>query len=136
MRFWDTSAIVPLCSDEEKTDAMNAVFSQDPAMIVSFITPVEVTSAITRKSLRDELLRIRARQRFEMLRVNWSTVSDFATVLHIAMEMAQRHALRGADAIQLASAIRARDRAPEITIVCNDTDLSAAARAEGFTVLS
>ncbi len=48
----------------------------------------------------------------------------------------RRHRLRGADAVQLASALRARDADPAVdTMAAFDRQVREAARAEGFSVL-
>jgi len=46
------------------------------------------------------------------------------------------HPLRAADALQLAAALTARDKSPELVqVVCSDGRLSEAAGNEGFAVL-
>jgi predicted nucleic acid-binding protein len=49
MRFWDSSAIVPLLVHERSSPRMHALLSEDPAIAAAFITPIEVDSALWRK---------------------------------------------------------------------------------------
>ena len=48
MKFWDSSAIVPLLVDEETTASMRQVLIQDPAIAVWLFTGVELLSALGR----------------------------------------------------------------------------------------
>jgi len=57
-------------------------------------------------------------------------------VLGSAARALTRHALRAYDAVQLASALAAREADPElIRFACFDRSLSAAAAAEGFQII-
>ena len=62
-------------------------------------------------------------------------VGECEVALTKALEMVTRHQLRTGDAIQLACAVMAREREPNLPFVTLDDELAAAARAEGFTVL-
>ena len=131
MRFWDSSALVPLLSDEESTDVMQALFRDDRNIVISFITPVEVTSAISRKAGVNLDLHRRAMSRYSVMQANWTVVDDYDEVLGAARMIAAQQLLRTGDAIQLASALRDR----KLPFVALDTDLRQAARNAGFTVL-
>ena len=48
MRFWDTSALVPLLIDEDATSAMRARLGEDPDVVVWMLTSVELLSTIGR----------------------------------------------------------------------------------------
>ncbi len=136
MKFWDSSALVPLIADEPKTQAVIAILATDPSLFVAFITPLEVESAIWRKAQRTEedSARQRSQQRLAGLRAQWLIVDDFRRVLSEAYRVVARHGLRGADAIQLACALTIRPATP-IPFVTLDDELAAAARAEGFPIL-
>ena len=56
-------------------------------------------------------------------------------LLSLATELAARHALRGYDAVQLASGLRAAEVTGATGFACLDHDLNAAASAEGLTCL-
>ncbi|HYC90343.1 MAG TPA: type II toxin-antitoxin system VapC family toxin [Thermoanaerobaculia bacterium] len=136
MKFWDSSALVPLVSNESTTDTLNAIMAADPAVVVSPITPVEVDSAVWRKArqTRDEVARQRSLRRLSELRDRWIVVEEYAAVFEEARRMVARYGLRGGDAIQLATAIITRGNAV-LVFVALDEDLKAAARAEGFPIL-
>jgi predicted nucleic acid-binding protein len=55
LRFWDSSAIVPLLVGEATTEAMQAIALEDPAMLVWWTTEVECASAIARLERQDDL---------------------------------------------------------------------------------
>ena len=137
MRFWDSSALVPLVSDEPSTDALTALAATDRGILVSFITPVEVTSAIWRKArtIGNEEARSRSHSRLAALQAQWVVVNAFQDVVEHALRLVARHGLRGADAIQLASARLIRASNAPMPFVTLDEELIYAARAEGFPVL-
>jgi len=70
-------------------------------------------------------------------------VSHFVKVtehlIDLAMNLAERHSLRGYDSVQLAAAlelqaVRAANSLSPITFVCADDKLNAAATTEGLSV--
>lgn len=136
MKFWDTSALIPLLADEPQTDAVRAIAESDPKLAVSFITAVEVDSALWRKAKRsaDEIARQRSHRRLAALEADWLVIASFDDVLHEARRIVRRRGLRAADALQLASAMLLRPTGVT-TFVTLDHDLAAAARAEGFPTL-
>jgi predicted nucleic acid-binding protein len=136
VKFWDSSALVPLLADENSTDVLSAIALEDPEIVVSPITPVEVDSALWRKArrMRDDVARQRSHRRLAALRSQWTVIEDYREILEEARNMVARHGLRGADAIQLASAIVTRGGAV-LTLVTRDEELATAARAEGFPIL-
>lgn len=138
MRFWDTSALIPLLSDEKTTDAMKGLLSADPNIVIWAFTPIEIASALWRKqrARRDDVSRVAAERRLAALAATWTFVNDFETVLKQAHQTVARHALKAADALQLAAALVKGGREPlSLSFVTLDHDLADAARAEGFTVL-
>lgn len=48
MKFWDSSALVPLLVEEEITPAVRDLFIAEPGVIAWWGTPVECASAISR----------------------------------------------------------------------------------------
>jgi predicted nucleic acid-binding protein len=138
VRFWDTSAIIPLLSDEDTTDTMKVLLGYDPRIVIWAFTPIEVASALWRKqrARRDDVSRVAAERRLAALAATWTYVNDFETVLRQAHETVARHALKAADALQLAAALVRRTGHPSsLPFVSLDRDLIVAARTEGFTVL-
>lgn len=55
MRFWDTSAVVPLLLEQEATKIVDALRSDDPEMAAWWGTPTECVSAVARLRREDRL---------------------------------------------------------------------------------
>ena len=134
MRFWDSSALVPLLSDESSTDRVQSLFREDRNVVTAFITPVELISAICRKAGVNRDLRRSAMQRLSVLQANWTLVDDYESLMVSARTIAAQQCLRTGDAIQLASALRVRPD-KSVPFVTLDGELIDAARSVGFTVL-
>lgn len=136
MKFWDSSALVPLVSNESTTETLNGIMTADPAIVVSPITPVEVDSAVWRKArqTRDQVARQRSLRRLSELHDRWVVIERYSEIFEEARRMVARYGLRGADAIQLATAIITRGDST-LVFVALDKDLQAAARAAGFPIL-
>jgi predicted nucleic acid-binding protein len=138
MKYWDSSAIVPLLFEEDRTHAVIAVHAADPAQIVWCLTDVEIASALARR-LRDGIAADRAdsvRTEFKRYADRWSAVNSVELVRSRALRLVNTHPLRAADALQLAAALVACDDRPEsLSFVCLDDRLRDAARREGFKVL-
>lgn len=134
MRFWDSSALVPLLSDEETTDVVQALFREDRNIVTAFITPVELISAVCRKAGVNRDLRRQAMRRYAVLEANWTLVDDYEQLMASARSIAAQRCLRTGDAIHLACALRARPD-KSLPFVTFDGELIFAARDEGFTVL-
>lgn len=108
---------------------------------------IATVSAISRAEARAALARARRGRRLtpQGERVAWERferVWDTAAVLEVdhallgaATELAGRHRLRGYDAVQLASALRAADLTGGRAFVCLDGELNAAASAEDLACL-
>lgn len=61
---------------------------------------------------------------------------DSSALVPLVVNLLSSHPLRAADALQLAAALTARDKTPELLqVVCSDGRLTDAAGTEGFTVL-
>ncbi len=139
MRFWDSSAVVPLLCPQEKTAEVLALRDQDPAVVVWAWTPVECLSALCRLqrdgALSEEGL-WQAGRRLADLRRTWSAVNDLTAVSARAERCLLLHPLRAADAGQLAAALLLSERlAQAIPFVTFDRRLAEAARREGLEVL-
>lgn len=138
MRFWDTSAVVPLLLQQEATARVTGLLSDDPEIVAWWGTPVECASAAARLR-REERLTVaeeeRALELLSRLRDSWLEVLPSEVVRERAFRLLRVHPLKAADALQLAAArVWARD-APGAELVTFDERLALAARLEGFRVL-
>jgi predicted nucleic acid-binding protein len=136
VRFWDSSAIVPLLVGEEATQAMLTLAKEDPAMLVWWATELECVSAIGRLEREDNLssdATLVALERLDALAEGWSEVQPSEAARRCARRLLRVHSLRAADALQLAAAVVAAEGHPRsLEIVSLDDRLTEAARREGF----
>jgi uncharacterized protein len=139
MRFWDSSAVVPLLLEESGSGAVRALLREDVAMVAWRLAGTEVVSALWRRRRADELdeaARRFAEQGLARLESMWTSVEDAAHVDRRARRLLAAHPLRAADALQLAAALVACDeRSDVLPFVTLDDRLAEAARREGFVVV-
>ena len=138
MRFWDTSAIMPLCLNEPQTSLIEKIAREDRFVAVWWATPVECHSAFARLKRENRLKtgeEDRARTRLSALAGRWTEVVPSKRVRDIAIRILQLHLLRAADSLQLAAALVWAAGEPSGNgFVCLDQRLREAARCEGFSV--
>ena len=106
--YFDSSALVKLVVDEEGSDLAAALWDGCDAPVSSRLAYPEVRAALT-AATRDHRINTRS---FQTARVEWETfwsatqpVELTATVERHAGQLADTHALGGADAVHLASAL-------------------------------
>ncbi len=139
MRFWDSSAIIPLVLEERASGGCRRALRLDPAMAVWALTRTEIVSAIRRRERAGELdaagvdislARIEARAE------RWTEVEALDPVRERAERLLGTHPLRAADALQLGAALTLFDGRPRSRVfLTRDANLADAARREGFSVL-
>jgi predicted nucleic acid-binding protein len=139
VRYWDTSALVPLLVDEETTHSLRALLRSDPSVTVWWGTGVECASAIARRSREaggDPDLEHQARRALDHLATGWTEVIPSNAVRENAERLLYSYPLRAADAIQLGAAQLWSGISPvDKAFVCTDSRLRAAAAWAGFSVL-
>ena len=139
MKFWDASAVVALLIAEESSRRLQALAAKDSAMLVWWASAVECISALARLELDGALnpaAMTLALQRLHKLSAGWHEVDPSDEIRETAARFLRVHALRAADALQLAAAFAAAERRPaSLEIVTLDERLANAARKEGFVVL-
>jgi predicted nucleic acid-binding protein len=140
MRFWDSSAIVPLLVREEHSAGLVALRRKDPDLTVWWATPVECAAAIARLERADEITQEIADQglaRLRELAEGWIEVQAFSDLRETARRFVRVHDLRSGDALQLAAAFHAAEGRPStLECVALDTRFLRAAAREGFPVWS
>ena len=138
MRFWDSSAVVPLLVGEPATAERERQLRADPAMLVWWGTPVECASALQRLVREGALRAVDARAaeaRLRQLERRWAEVEPTQHVRTQAGRLLRLHPLRAADALQLAAALVACHHDPAtLAFRTADQRLAEAARREGFPV--
>lgn len=138
MKFWDSSALVPLVLVEAESAWARKLLRSDPTGLVWYLSPVEVRSALARRC-GDGALTVEAyeaaRRRTERLFQALSHILPLEAVRARALRLLDVHPLRAADSLQLAAALVAtNDRPQDLPFVTLDRRLADAARREGFPI--
>ncbi|MGQ9652409.1 MAG: type II toxin-antitoxin system VapC family toxin [Phycisphaerae bacterium] len=142
--FYDSSALVKLYVEEPGSARALDILESSSAgeIVISRLAPVEVASALVRRSRQGDfgeeqlttalgLLDSDVERRCQVVEVGGATMLR-------AMTLVRCYALRAADAIHLACALLVRRNAGEaesFAIVSSDRELNAAAQAEGLSVI-
>ncbi len=139
MRFWDSSALVPLFVVEPASRACRGLLRTDPAVAVWYAARAEIVSALRRQQRDGSLTAAEVaatERRLERASERWVLLEATDDVEHEAVRLLARHPLRAADAFQLAAALCfARGLPKGRSFVCRDSVLCAAAEKEGFDVV-
>lgn len=138
MRFWDSSAIVPLLVAEATTQFIQRTAQRDPAMVVWWGSRVECVSALVRQERAksfDPKAIAAALGRLKQLSDAWHEIEPSEMLRENAVRFLQVHALRAVDALQLAAAFAAAEGRPaSLEMITLDERLAYAARKEGFVL--
>ena len=138
MRFWDTSAIVPLLLDESHSDLARALFVDDSDVVMWWGTPVECAYAIARLRRQGVLgpaEQAAALGQLDRLRTDSYEVTPGDSVRAQALRVVRLHALRSGDALQLAAALEWAGMPVVGTLVTFDRQLATCAELEGLRVV-
>ncbi len=136
MRFWDASALVPLCVDQPESARVKALLDEDRVMVVWWGSIIECWSAFARLrregvfSVDDEDA---ARGLLHTLQDSWIEILPSDDVRARAGRLFRLHAVRPADALQLAAALVWAGDSPSGDIVVFDRLVRSSARLEGLT---
>ncbi len=139
MRFWDTSAVVPLCVAEPMTQSVRRLAEEDGSLVVWWATHTECLSALARRRRDGDLTAVaerRARDVLTVLTASWSEILPSEVLRSRTERLLSVHALRAADAFQLASALLwSQGETLDQAFVSFDERLREAASREGFRIL-
>lgn len=83
MRYWDSSALVPLVVVEPASSLAREWLADDERIITWVWTRIEIVSAIERRTREGSLSRRQrreARERFDAFAGNWDEVTDVLAV--------------------------------------------------------
>jgi predicted nucleic acid-binding protein len=143
--YVDTSALVKLHVAERGTAWMTAL--TDPVaghtLRTVRLTGVELIATLTRLARGGVIPPGRAANAVAGFRLDWrrryEIVDADERIVNLAMDMAERHGLRGYDAVHLAAALavhrqRQADGLEPLTFISADTEQLRAAVAEGLLV--
>ena len=139
MKFWDSSALIPLCLTESSSEDVKRVVRSDEDIIVWWATHIECLSALARRRREGTLSSdagIKSKAVLSALAAEWSEVLPGERIRQRAERLLLTHPLRAADAFQLAAALIWAEETPQgLEVVCLDQNLREAATKEGFTLL-
>lgn len=131
--YFDTSALVPVIIEEASSGGASRLWDEADRVISSRLVYAEARAALAmaRRMHRidDDQLRT-AVQDFESLHQQLDIVEVTETLVRDAGSLAQEFALRGYDAVHLASAQLVHD--PDLVLASGDQHLLTAAQALGM----
>lgn len=136
MRFWDSSALVPLCLSQPSTPDVRRAIDEDPELVVWWGSPIECASAIARLHRDGQLTtgeERAARDVLAELTRSWFEVQPGDGIRDQALRLLRLHPLRAADALQLAAALEWSGTPAAGVLMTFDDRLRSAAHREGFT---
>ncbi len=140
--FLEATAFAKLFVREPGTDALIRLLEpvEDNRKLISAATPLEVYAAIRRRERSGQITSNDAAAVLDLLRIEAGRMVQQPLnpgVLESARQLLDRTALRWPEALQLGSALTARDMFPGtgITFVASSVALLDAARSEGFESL-
>ena len=138
MRFWDSSALLPLFVDQPSTRALRTWTEDGDGVAVWVLSDVELRSGLARLVREGGITVLGVQEvaeKIEALLDRSYVIDSIAAVSSRAKRLLMVHPLRAADALQLAAALVACEDAPEgFELLSLDERLSEAARREGFKV--
>jgi predicted nucleic acid-binding protein len=135
--YLDTSSLLKLYLEEEGSPAVRAVIGQASRLTASLITYAEARAGLARSrrsgTVSSENYRT-ALERFEDQWTGMAKVEITEELTRHAGDLAERHALRGYDAMHLAAALWTKSISREqIWFHSGDANLLSAAAREGLT---
>ena len=135
MRFWDASALIPLCVEQPASGLVRPLLTVDHGMVVWWGSPVECRSAFARLR-REGFLSPEEEEAASALLMAlqeaWIEIQPMEQVRAQAIRLLRVHPLRSADALQLAAALVWTGSPPAGELVALDRRLREAARLEGL----
>jgi predicted nucleic acid-binding protein len=141
--YLDTSALVKCYAQEDGTDWMLALLKSPQVHTFTTVRLAgpELVAALFRKGRTGELPRAIVHYLVQDFKADWQllyAILDInAQVTDLAMQLVEKHGLRGYDAVHLATAtslhsVRRAATLPDLIFLAADNDLLQAAETEGL----
>jgi predicted nucleic acid-binding protein len=139
VRFWDTSALVPLFIAERESGTAVRCLREDSEVVVWTLARVEMLAALARRSHGEPTAARQltlVRRHFLEAWERWSEVTAADIVRRHAERIVGTHSLRASDALHIGAALVAAEHEPAtLEFVTFDRRQAQAAEREGFRVL-
>ena len=136
--YLDTSSLVKLYVREDGSDEVKALFDRARVVATSQAAYAEACAAFARKHRQGDFTDAQYHTVITNLQRHWGAYFALDVswpVSKLAGELAERHSLRGFDAIHLASALTLKTRlGSTITFSSSDYTLEDAAKSESLDV--
>lgn len=133
--FWDTSALVPLCTGQAATPRAAAHY-KNYGIAVWWATPVEIAAGLARLLRTRQVTAIglmKAQKAAQRLADEWRVIRPNESIRTRAIDVVGRFDLRAADSLQLAAALEWCEDQPQGQVLLSaDLKLREAALAAGF----
>lgn len=137
--YFDTSALIKRYFGEDGSEKIQNIFSQSPYIITSILTYPEVYSTIHRLHregfLTKKQLKLICLQ-FERDWKEFTVVECNDKLCDLIQKLIERFPLRGADLVQLSSAVKCHEHGIKLKFVSSDQRLINAADEYGFSTLN
>jgi|HubBroStandDraft_1064217.scaffolds.fasta_scaffold467117_1 predicted nucleic acid-binding protein len=136
--FWDASALVPLCVQQNATQRAQSL-SRRYEVVIWWVAPVEICGAFARLVRMGQLTsngQVLAQVVLTELRSKWREILPDPFLRDQAEQLLDRFPLKAADALQLAAALAWCSGKPRArAFISGDTQLLDAAQQLGFQAL-
>jgi len=141
--YFDSSALVKYYAQETGINWVRGLIDVQPAneIFTALVTGAEIVAALKRRERMNLITAIDVAAALAVFknqfRIRFKALRTSDAVVDRAMELAEKHKLRGYDAIQLASALLIEERMTiqgvgPLTLISADIELNQAAQAEGL----
>lgn len=135
--YLDTSALIKLYVEEAGADRVEAAVEGAQVIATSVVAYPEARAALARRHREEDFTASEYRELVSELDATWEGYERLGLTEGLAREageLAEEHALRGFDAVHLASALRLRQRFPRSAFLAFDERLSSAAKRASLPV--
>jgi len=138
MSFWDSSAVVPLCINEDRSQLARKVWRQLTDRNIWRESSVEIASTfarLEREQILNEASRKKAEKRIRLLEKECNTIPATERQIELARTFPSLYGLKTLDSLQLAAAlVWCKEQPKNKDFVSGDAKLLRAAETVGFKI--